>query len=264
MAGDLPGPDFWALIRPHTGEVTDVRPTEYRSDLTAAVECETGRFFVKAMRNRPGGRRDQMLRERSINPFVRPIAPALLWAAEDEDWIVLGFEFVRARKAEFHPDSPDLPAVVALLNRIGEMALPEVAHDWRESRWDRFADEGAPSLFRGDALLHADINPSNLLVGSHGMWAVDWAWPTRGAAFIDPAMLVVQLISAGHSAESAEAWTAGCKAWANADPKAIDAFAVATVRMWREVADRWPDGSWTRVIVSAAEAWAAHRGVVVA
>jgi len=162
---------------------------------------------------------------------------------------------------EFTPDSADLPTVVDLLNRIHALELPEVARDWPETRWDWFADRGDPALFRGDALLHSDINPNNLLIGERRSWAVDWSWPTRGAAFIDPAQLVMQLVSAGHIAEAAESWAARCKAWVNADPKAIDAFAKATARMNRRRALRNPDEYWLTAMAEAAEAWAAHRGV---
>ncbi|WP_407565336.1 hypothetical protein [Streptomyces sp. 184] len=85
-------------------------------------------------------------------------------------------------------------------------------------------------------------------------------WPTRGAAFIDPAILVVQLVSSGHSAESAESRVSRCTAWAEADPKALDAFAAATVRMNRAVAARKPEADWLRAMTAAAEAWANWRG----
>lgn len=261
---DDPGPALHALIHPHTGGLTGIRPTERgdMSDLTALVECERGPFFVKAMRNRPGGRRDSLLREERINPFVQPVSPALRWQAENEEWIALGFDVVDGRPSNFKPGSPDLPAVVELLNRMGELDLPDIARDWPETRWNRFvSNESEANLFQGDALLHADINPSNLLVGDRDVWAVDWAWPTRGAAFIDPAQLVVQLVSAGHCAAAAESWAAECKVWASTDPKAIDAFAAATVRMWRAMADRRPAEPWLTAMVAAAQAWADHRAV---
>jgi hypothetical protein len=260
----LLAPEIGGLIHRHTGELTGIQPTErgYSSDLTAVVTCERGPFFVKAMRNRPGGRRDSLLRERLVNPFVQPISPALLWVVEDSEWIVLGFEVVEGRPVDFAPGSFDLSAVVRILNRIGELGLPEIARDWAETRWNRFAtDDQEAELFRGDALLHADINPSNLLVGDRSGWAVDWSWPTRGAAFIDPAQLVVQLVAAGHSARSAESWAAHCRAWADADPKAIDAFAAANLRMYRAFAERKPDASWLKAMVVAAQAWADHRGL---
>jgi hypothetical protein len=114
---------------------------------------------------------------------------------------------------------------------------------------------------------------------------VDWAWPTPGAAFIDPAWLVLQLIAAGHSAEDAESWAADCRAWTDANPSAVDAFATATLRMHLARSERRPDASWitamTRVCCesaghshslmaaistfatdpSAARTWACHRRV---
>lgn len=261
-----PGPEFRALIHPHAGDVIDIRPTERgtMSDLTAVLECEKGPFFVKAMRNRPGGRLDSILREKLINPFVQPTSPALRWCAEDDEWVVLGFEVINGKPSNFKPESPDLPAVVELLNRIGGLDLPEVARDWPETRWNRFAaDEREAELFQGNALLHADINPSNLLVGGRKAWVVDWAWPTRGAAFIDPAQLVVQLVSAGHSAEAAESWAGRCEQWVNADPAAIDAFATATVRMWGSLADQRPKEPWLKAMTAAAQEWADCRGATV-
>ncbi|MDT0306068.1 protein kinase [Streptomyces sp. DSM 44917] len=231
------------------------------ADLAAVVECEKGPFFVKAMRNRPGGRRDSIVREEVINPFVRAVSPALLWAAYDDHWIALGFEIVDGRRANLRPGSPDLPAVVGLLNASAELECPDAARDWPETRWDRFAaTAGEAELFRGDSLLHADINHTNLLIGDRA-WAVDWGWPTRGAGFIDPATLVVQLVSGGHTPEAAESWAARCTAWSEAAPKAIDAFAAAEVRMWREMAERRPGRPARRALADAAEAWAEHRGV---
>ncbi|MFD7895509.1 protein kinase [Streptomyces sp. NPDC059743] len=193
-----------------------------------------------------------------------PISPTLRWNTEDDAWIALGFDWVEGRRSDFAPGSPDLPAIVDTLNRIAELDPPEVARDWPETRWNRFAaDEADVSLLQGEALLYTDINPSNLIIGDRSTWAVDWSWPTRGAAFIDPACLVVQLISAGHDAESAESWASGCAAWMDADPKAIDAFASATLRMHRAFAERKPDASWLRAMVEACQSWTSHRGVAV-
>ncbi|WP_405677875.1 hypothetical protein OG292_26155 [Streptomyces sp. NBC_01511] len=244
--------------------MAEVRRTArgFSSDLTVLVECEKGPFFVKAVRNRPGGRRDSIAREGLINPFVRPISPALRWQEEDDGWIALGFELVHGRSSDFAPGSPDLPAVVDTLSRIGELGLPEIARDWAETRWDRFArDETDAAHFQGNTLLHTDINPSNFMIGGQDTWAVDWSWPTHGAAFIDPACLVVQLVAAGHSAEAAEAWAGHCTAWTSADPRAIDVFAAATPRVYRACVERKPDAAWLTSMVTAAESWAGHRGV---
>ena len=261
-------PGLKDLIQPHTGPRMVPRPAAsrgYSSDFAALIEGEKNTFFVKAMRNRPGGDRASIIRESTINPFLRSVTPALLWSAENHEWVVLGFEYVDGRPSSFETGSEDLPAITDLLNRIGDLALPAVALDWPETRWDRFATSAQEAeLFRGDALLHTDINENNLLVGSDRAWAVDWAWPSRGAGFIDPATLVVQLIAAGHDPASAESWAARCEAWAKADPLAIDAFAAADVRMSWRFALRRPEETWLRALAEAAEAWAAHRGVTVA
>lgn len=249
------------------GDVSSIERTArgFSSDVTALVDSEKGVFFIKAVRNRPGGRLDSITREMLINPFVRPLSPALRWYAEDEHWVALGLEAVDGRLSDFAPNSSDLPRAAELVGSLGELDLPEVARDWPETRWDRFArDEHEAELFKGDALLHTDVNPSNLLVGVRGMWAVDWAWPTRGAAFIDPAMFVVQLVAAGHSPESAESWASHSPSWTNADPRAVDAFAAAFVRMYRTFAARKPDASWLGAMAEAAQSWAVHRGVTVA
>lgn len=140
------------------------------------------------------------------------------------------------------------------------MAPGEVG-DWRETRWDRFADEGDRAHFLGDTLLFTDVNPDNFMIGARRTWFVDWSWPTVGAAFIDPACRVVQLFAAGHTAERAEAWAAECKGWTTANPAAIDAFTVATVRMNRSQAERFPDANWLQDMAEAARQWAFHRGV---
>ncbi|GAA4235766.1 hypothetical protein GCM10022254_43760 [Actinomadura meridiana] len=256
---DLPGPVGLAeALYPHTGALTTVEPTEsgFSSDLTALVTGENGAWFVKAVRNRPGGRRDSLARERLINPWVHPISPAVQWQAENPKWIVLGFEIVCGRHADLTAGSADLHLVVELLNRIGELPLPEVAADWHENRWDRYTDR--PELLRGDTLLYTDIHLSNIIIGDR-TWAVDWAWPTRGAAVIDPALLVIQLVAAGHSPDQAEGWVSACPAWKDADPEVIDVFADANASMYRAFADRRPDATWLGAMATATRAWAHHR-----
>ncbi|MFC0598793.1 protein kinase [Streptomyces palmae] len=264
--GDLPDGHFRHLILPYTGKVTHVRvPARgFSSDFSAVIDSEKGRFFVKAMFNRPGGRKASILRERAINPHVQPLSPRLLWSVDGDDagWIILGFEAIEERGLDFEPGSPDLPLAVDLLNRAARLELPDVARDWREDRWDAYvSSKGELGLLRGDALLHTDINPANLTVGEAGSWIIDWSWPTRGPGFIDPACFVVQLIAAGHSPESAESWAAGCTAWTSADPRAIDVFAVADLRMHRRFIERNPSESWLAAMLAATEAWASHRGV---
>ncbi|WP_199239452.1 protein kinase [Streptomyces sp. ICBB 8177] len=168
-----------------------------------------------------------------------------------------------ASRSRIEPGSADLGHVVAGVARVGGIRLPSFARDWHETRWDRFADDpsAAATLFRGDTLLHTDLNPDNILLGPGSTWIVDWAWPSRGAAFIDPACLVLQLLAAGHTAASAESWAAHCPAWRTAQPRALDAFATACFRMYRTHSLRSPGAAWLSVMTDAARAWLRHRGI---
>ncbi|QDY77299.1 protein kinase [Streptomyces qinzhouensis] len=262
MTERLPDSDFLALVEPFTGPVKEMRPTErgFMSDVLVLIDGGLGRFFVKGVRNRAGGRRDSLVRERLINEAVRAVSPGLRWHTENDRWMALGFEQVGGRPSRFEPGSPDLPAVLDLLGRIGDIPLPDRAEGWHETRWDTFtADEAEAQLFRGDSLIHGDVAPGNFLVGDSDSWAVDWAWPTRGAGFIDPSCLVLQLIAAGHSPEGAEALIARNPAWSKADPRGIDAFAGASLRMFRHRAERFPEQSWLRDMEATAQAWVDHR-----
>ncbi|MFD5315562.1 hypothetical protein [Streptomyces sp. NPDC127098] len=264
MTDGMP-PGVESLIHPYTGHVNEFRPIgdEKEPGLTAVLECEKGPVFVKAEPNH-GWRRESLLREKLVTPLAGPLSARLLWDAEDGEWIALGFEVLDGRPADFSPGSADLPVVRELVDEIGAVRPPQAARDWTETRWDRFlSDQSEAELLRGDALLHADLHQENLIIGACRAWVVDWGWPTRGAGFIDPAQIVVQLVAAGLSPVAAESWGAGCAAWREANPEGIDAFAGATVRMWREMADRRPDRQGRRTFAEAAEAWARHRGVTV-
>jgi hypothetical protein len=264
MDTDLPESAILPLIEGHTGPVAGIRRTArgFSSDLTAVVDCARGPFFVKAMRNRPGGRRKSLIRERRINAHLGHISPHLLWDVEAEDWLVLGFEVVDGRSSDFAPGSTDLALVVDAIGEIGRLSLPRIAQDWTETRWDRFAsDSSEAELFRGDSLLCTDINPSNFIVVRRRVWAVDWAWPTRGAGFIDPALLVLQLVAAGHTPDSAEKWAERLPAWREAAPQAVDAFAAANLRLYRAAVGRKPDVDWLKAMVDACRAWTEHRRI---
>jgi hypothetical protein len=254
-----PGSEFWTLIAPNTGAISVVHHAErgYSSDVTAIVECAAGPVFLKAVRE-PSPHASSLAREAQINPYVRSVSPALRWRLQDRRWIVLAFDVISGAYADFAPGSPDLPAVVDAINAIGAIDCPDVARDWPETRWDRFTDKSA--LFAGDALLYTDINPDNLIVSSSGVSVVDWSWPTRGAGFIDPACLVVQLIAAGHTAGEAEEWAQRCTAWQSADPEALSAFATATVHMYQHFENRDPS-PWRKAMTEATATWASHRGV---
>jgi hypothetical protein len=252
-----PGSDFWKLIAPYTGAISAVRHADrgYSSDVTAIVECATGPVFLKAVRE-PGPHASSLEREAEINPHITSVSPALRWRLSGDGWLVLAFDVILGVHADFGPESPDLPEVADAVNTIGAIECPPVARDWPETRWNRFTEH--PAMFAGDALLYTDINPDNFIKVGHKISVVDWAWPTRGAGFIDPACMVVQFIASGHTASSAERWAQRCGAWQSANPSAIDEFVMATCRMYEHFGKRDP-APWRNAMTKAATEWAIHR-----
>jgi hypothetical protein len=87
---------------------------------------------------------------------------------------------------------------------------------------------------------------------------VDWAWPTLGAAWIDPACAALWLIAEGHTPAAAEAWAAGIPAWATASRPRIDAFTRTSRRLWEQIAHDDPQ-PWKLRLHAATQAWAEHR-----
>src|SRR5688500_9157250 len=109
----------------HTGAVRRVDPVlaGEHSDVTVTLDTERGRFFVKGMRTEPATPDLWSLRrEGRINPYVTcAYAPRLLWQVEAGGWLVLGFEHVKARHADYTPGSPDLEVLAAIVRRFQTM-----------------------------------------------------------------------------------------------------------------------------------------------
>jgi hypothetical protein len=87
---------------------------------------------------------------------------------------------------------------------------------------------------------------------------VDWAWPTRGAAWIDPACLAVWLVASGHDPDSAESWAARIPSWRAAPATALDEFARIQALMWAGIAAD-TDEDWTRRVARASRQYADYR-----
>ncbi|WP_435113960.1 protein kinase [Nocardiopsis synnemataformans] len=252
-------PTITDLIRPRTGRIESIKPASgFGASSTGFVYAEQGRFFVKAT---PQGSRDleAARREAAVNSFIRSVSPAVRWKAENEDWFVLGIDVVEGRSADFLPESSDLPTVVDTLNRVSALPLPDVARGWTETRWDRFVTDSEKELLRGDALTHTDIHGRNFLIGAEETWLVDWEWPTRATPAAMPTCLAVQLVSSGHSPESAESWVSKMVAWEMSSPESLRIVARANARLNRWFAELRADEKWLGAMAEAAEAWADHR-----
>lgn len=249
------------VIETKTGPVLAARTASEgkNSHLAAFLDTPDGPVFVKGLRKDHPGVVTQ-LREAVVNPYVRPVSPALLWQTEDATWHVLGFEHAAGRHAELTPGSADLACVLDTMERLATLPCPDhPALKQATQRWTAYVDDPADlALLDGDTLLHTDYNPYNILIDGKSARLIDWAWPTRGAAFIDPACLIVRLVFAGHTPADAERLVAELPAWRNATRRAIDVYATAVSRMWAEIAEADPT-PWKRQTMAAANAWHLHR-----
>ena len=255
---DLPGVVRAAIVA-HTGAIShvDLIGAGRNHQLAAVVHTTGGAVFVKGMRaDHPGAWTQQV--EARINPYVLVVAPRLRWQARVGGWNLLAFDHVAGHPANLAPGSADLPAVAAMLRRLGDLPTPDVPLKRIEQRWAAYADPGELALLAGDSLLHTDLNPGNLLVADTGVSVVDWAWPTAGAGWIDPACLALWLIAEGHTPARAEAWAWAHTHLAGVDPNALDVFTAVNRRLWRSIADDNPQ-PWKQRVAAAAHHWYQHR-----
>jgi hypothetical protein len=226
------------------------------SHVAAVLRTGSCEVFIKGMRSDHPRVWTQQV-EAKINPYILAISPRALWHIDVDGWDVLGFEHIDGRHVDLSPGSADLSKVAKAVERLGSISCPDLPLKRIEQRWADFADEPALKLLSGDSLLHTDLSPHNILINAT-VHVVDWAWPTRGAAWIDPACLGLWLIAEGHTPKQAEAWAQQLPIWTTASDDAIDTFVVATSSLWGQIAHADPQ-PWKQQLVAAARRWARHR-----
>ncbi|HZF90454.1 aminoglycoside phosphotransferase [Streptomyces sp.] len=249
-------------VAARTGPIYAARTadTGRNSEIAATLDTRTGPVFVKGLTcNHPRAWTQQ--REATIAPYVAGLAPRLLWEINDGTWHLLGFEHLDGRPADYRPHSDDLPLVAeAIINLSSVRAPVDLDLKHIEQRLADYLDHPDDAeLLRGETLLHTDWTPDNVLIVNGAARVVDWAWPTRGAAWIDAACWVVWLISAGHTPADAEQWAAKTPTWSTAPTRALDIFATAQQRLWAGIAEEAPEVEWKRALATAADQWASYR-----
>ncbi|THV31308.1 phosphotransferase [Glycomyces paridis] len=223
------------------GEPAEVRMAGggFSSGFAARVRSSSGaELFVKAAG--PGNSRalDAYRREALVNPALPAGVPAprLEFAADFEDWTVLGFEAVdgRAPTLPMNPRDLDLmldawaraaaaltPAPQALLD-LGVTADP-VDHKLRqfasldagsiepfplppalEGRTAELAtiERGIDAALTADAVMHFDLRPDNMIVGADQAWICDWNWVEVHSTWFDTACFLVAAHGDGHDADA--------------------------------------------------------------
>ncbi|WP_233427812.1 phosphotransferase family protein [Actinokineospora spheciospongiae] len=183
------------------------------------------------------------------------IAPDVVFHADMDDWLIIGFAYVPGRRADLSPGSADLPLVAGTLSRISRIQAPDLrplrdrwfATDW----WTRLADEApdhirgwdaaelarvsatAPALVDGTSLLHTDLHADQFLISQDGqVHVVDWGFPGSGAPWVDTAFMTLRLVGAGHTPAEAESWARTIPSYADASPGALAAFAAYVAGFW--------------------------------
>ncbi|MFF9482832.1 aminoglycoside phosphotransferase [Streptomyces sp. NPDC014733] len=253
--------DVHTAVRARTGAVhrADDIAAGYVSQLTTTLDTDSGRVFVKGLRHDYAFAWNQQ-READIAPHAAPLAPAVRWRIDAGGWDLIGFEHLTGRGADYAPDSADLPLVVDALATLGGIRCPDVRTEDAVDRWARHLDDPADgAAFAGPTLLHTDLNPANVLIdGAAPARLVDWAYGTRGAAWIDPACWIVWLIHHGHPAAQAEQWAAEVPSWSTAPRRSLDLFATALSGYWQALATEYPNPI-TESLRDGAAAWARLR-----
>ncbi len=255
---DLPD-EVRAAVEKQTGTVWSARTVSegLNSAAAALLDTASGKVFAKGLR-RDYPRSWTQGMEALINPYVHALSPRLLWRVEGE-WDVLGFEAVDGRHADFRPGSRDLRPLLETMEALGALRCPDLPVKRAEDRWRPYvASPQDAEWFTGDRLLHTDYNPVNVLMSGGRALLIDWAWPTRGAGWIDPACLIVRLMANGHTAEQAEGAVSALSAWRVAPEEGVRVFARASVRLWAEIAGNDPS-PWVGRMARAALAWQTYR-----
>lgn len=121
-----------------------------------------------------------------------------------------------------------------------------------EHRWHEYIPDPADlALLAGNQLLHTDYNLLDVLITGDRAVLVDWAWPTKGAGWIDPACLILRLIAHGHTTQSAHNVVHDNPEWQTAPAAGIAVFARACAAMWHEIATANP-ADWAQRMAQAA------------
>ncbi len=259
---DLPQP-LKNAIAARTGPITSARTATagQNSPLAAIIHTAGGTFFAKGL---PSAHRRVITqsREAAVASLVKDISPALLWHFDEAGWNVLGYQYAPGRHADYTTGSPDLGRLVQLMEALSQVTAPDDTGLFKraEDRWKPYLDDpGTASVLAGPVLTHSDWTPDNVLISDHRAWLIDWAWPTLGAGWTDPACWILRLMASGdHTARQAEQQASRLPAYNNADPAHIDIFARANVRLWTEIA-QLSTSTWTKKMAQAARSWTAYR-----
>lgn len=239
------------------------------SDVSTVLRTSAGPdVFLKGVRG-VSVRMRWLRNEITAGVVAAGIAPAVLFHADVDDWLLVGFEHLKGRTASLAPGSPDLRAVAAVIGTLSTITAPglrplrdrwTLTDAWNQLAvtnpeavrgWDvgRMARHAAliTELIDGSCLLHTDMHGEQFLIDESGAaHVIDWAFPARGAAWVDGAFLVLRLIEAGHPPEDAERWVLRLPSFSQVDAETtLNSFSAFIAGLWTTwaVASKPPTGA---------------------
>lgn len=265
--------------------------------LAARVRCADGsRAFVKAVGPTLNPESPDLYRREAEVAAALPAdapAPTLHSVYDDGDWVALVFEELPGRPPGEPWRAEELHRVVdatnqlsALLTPCPSLAMPRIADELRTSftAYSRFAANPPADLsgwelrhvaelaamsealfdhLDGDTLVHLDIRSDNVLLGDDGaVWFVDWPWASRGPAWVDVTLLLVDAARSGHDPEPLLAASPHAT---GVDPELITGFVAGIAGMMSEGSRRpAPPGlpglrAFQRVYLKVALTWLRER-----
>ncbi|WP_245816550.1 phosphotransferase family protein [Lentzea albidocapillata] len=226
------------------------------SDLsTVLFTAEGPDVFLKGVRG-VSVRMRWLRNEITAGAIAAGIAPAVRFHADIDDWLLVGFEHLKGRTASLAPHSPDLGTVAEVLGTLSAITTselrplrdrwtltdawitlagtnPEVVAGWDVAKLTHHATL-ITELIDGSCLLHTDMHGEQFLIDESGAaHVIDWAFPARGAAWVDGAFLTLRLIEAGHSPQEAERWVLQLPGFAEVDAEPrLTAFSAFIAGLW--------------------------------
>ncbi len=230
--------------------------------LAACVRLEDGTAaFIKAVSVHDGlVERYRAEAATAAELSARIPTPEVRFTVEAAGWFAVAFEFIEGHHPQLDQQD-ELNSVLRMLDELAEKLTPSPipgapaisdVYGPKLICWRQFAERGAPAdmdewasrnLHRlaqlestwpecavGDSLLHTDLRPDNMLIRGDGSpFIVDWAWPCRGAAWIDLASLVPSIAGKGLDPDPI---LASHRVTRDIDPAAIDAFLCGLAGYW--------------------------------
>jgi len=184
-------------------------------------------------------------------------ATTILWAHEDEGWVVLGFEDVDGKAPARPWKGPELRACLTALEQVAAVEppaglnlrpvheeLPSLVtgwqHVWRtQPDWPHLSEAASlaatlPTL-PGGHLVHCDARDDNFLLTPAGALLCDWNWPVLGPAWLDAVVLMISVHGDGGDAELA---VSSSPLTASVPPENIDAWIAGYTGFMLEARDR--------------------------